>query len=124
MIIHQEQSPTAGNELSYPSFYDEIMSQTLYTDEHVALMRSKDWVTDSLEAEILMHSPKPSDVIRNDDDNDRCYDPDSFTKACQSMFPYDRQFVNNIQIYQVISSFLANWNVFRSHNTHVARCSY
>ena len=125
LMIHQDQVlPAAGYELSYPSFYDEIMSKGLYTDEHVALMRSRDWITDSLEAEILMHSPKSSDVIRNEDDNDSCYDPSSFKKACQYMFPHHRQFVNNIQIDQVFVTFLSNWNVFRNHSTRYISCAY
>ena len=50
--------------LSYPSLYAEIMaSHNLHDDEHVKLMTSQNWLTESLQCEINNHSPTNDDII-------------------------------------------------------------
>ena len=65
--IDENQIPLVGSDfLSYPSFYDELICvSNINSDEHEALMRSKDWLTQSLKREINENSPTNDDVIIN-----------------------------------------------------------
>ena len=97
--IVENQIPLVGSDfLSYPSFYDELICvPNIYSDEHRALMRSKDWLTPSLKHEINEHSPTNDDVIINHVHKEYAYKKESFLRACQSIFVKHRQFVNWLQ---------------------------
>ena len=65
MDVNQASLEDAGF-LSYPSFYDELIcARNIYSNEHEALMRIKDWLTESLKREIIVNPPTDDDVIIN-----------------------------------------------------------
>ena len=123
--MDENQIPLEGADfLSYPSFYDELICvPNIYSDEHEALMLSKDWLTQSLKREINENSPTNDDVIINHVHSEYTYKKESFQRACQSIFVKHRQFVNWLQFQQFTLAFLEKWNVEGKPSGCLVKCA-
>ena len=65
----------------YPSFYKTIMSGVLNTKPHIAHMKNQTWITDDLKKEISDLSPKQSDYIQCENEDEVQIKPSSYTSS-------------------------------------------
>jgi len=108
----------------YPPFWADIIERDIEPKELNALVKTQNWITDSLQLEIDHNSPQACDKSYNIENNEETFSQSSFTSACNKVFYQHRQFCHHIQLYQFATAFLQAWNVYRSHNGGCVFCCY
>ena len=92
--------------------------------EHVALLRSKNWLTEALMNELDDYSPKSIHITQSETSNEKVFKQSSFEYACKKLFFKGRQFVNHEQLDKYAETFVKNWNVHRTMSGSCIDCSY
>ena len=85
--------------------------RNLHDKEYQKLMMTLDWMTESLVTEVKNHSPTYDDMIIDKASGEYSYKPESFEKACETVFAKGREFLNWLQFREFGFLFLSKWNI-------------
>ena len=110
--------------LHIPDFYHAMYHSNNNDCEKEQLLKSQNWVTNSLLEEMSEYYPKQGDIIKDPLTNDQSYNKASFAINFNKMFPQDRIFLNYLQLREAVKVFFKHWNLVSKGISSTLRCSY